>query len=244
MRTITRLFDHHSDALDAVRALESDGRVRDISLVSNNTEQWHTTDTVRDGDQGNKAGEGAATGAGVGAALGGGAGLLAGLGMLAIPGVGPVVAAGWLAATVAGAAGGAVAGGATGGLIGALTKDGESEENAHVYAEGVRRGGSLVSVRAEDDRVDEVIGLLERHGGVVAEARGRMYREQGWARFDETAEPYDRERVLAERARYRTTAVGGEPRSFDGMEPRDTTLTDDRTRAGRSGLTGATTPRI
>ncbi|MDY6923061.1 MAG: hypothetical protein SWI22_03750, partial [Pseudomonadota bacterium] len=106
MRTITRLFDHHSNALDAVRSLEKDGRASDISLVSNNTEQWHvagrTTDASREHD-GNKAGEGAATGAGVGAALGGGAGLLAGLGMLAIPGVGPVVAAGWLAATAAGA---------------------------------------------------------------------------------------------------------------------------------------------
>ncbi|MBU1385698.1 MAG: hypothetical protein KKE52_09290, partial [Alphaproteobacteria bacterium] len=98
MRTITRLFDHHSEALDAVRSLEKDGRVSDISLISNNTEQWHTagqtTDASRDHEDDNKAGEGAATGAGVGAALGGGAGLLAGLGMLAIPGVGPVVAAG------------------------------------------------------------------------------------------------------------------------------------------------------
>ncbi|MFN4297073.1 MAG: hypothetical protein ACK4FB_09540 [Brevundimonas sp.] len=243
MRTITRLFDHYSDGLDAIRSLENDGYdSHNISLISNNTEEWHAADGSTDAakhhddhDHGNKAGEGAATGAGVGAALGGGAGLLAGLGMLAIPGVGPVVAAGWLAATAAGAIGGAVAGGATGGLVGALTKDGESEEDAHVYAEGVRRGGSLVSVRVSDDRANDVEAVLERHGGVIAEKRGSAYRSEGWERFDESAEPYDRDRVMAERARYRTEAVAQEPRSFTGTDTqRDDSISDDRIRAEQS----------
>lgn len=105
--------------------------------------------------------------------------------------------------------GGAVAGGATGGLIGALTKDGESEADAHVYAEGVRRGGTLVSVRAEDDRIDGVVSTLERHGGQVAEARGRAYREQGWSSFDPQAEPWDTDRVTSERALYRSRSQAG-----------------------------------
>ncbi|MDY6924114.1 MAG: hypothetical protein SWI22_09180, partial [Pseudomonadota bacterium] len=133
------------------------------------------------------------------------------------------------------AVGGAVAGGATGGLIGALTRDGESEEDAHVYAEGVRRGGSLVSVRAEDDRVDDVVATLERHGGQVAEARGLAYREQGWKQFDSSAEPYGRDQVMAERARYRSGTVAGENRSFGSTEARDTTLADER---------GQTTPPV
>ena len=78
--------------------------------------------------------------------MGGTAGLPAGLGLLAIPGLGPVVAAGWLAATAVGAAAGA----ATGGIVGALTEAGVSEEEAHSYAEGVRRGGTLVSARVAD----------------------------------------------------------------------------------------------
>lgn len=248
MRTITRLFDHHSDALDAVRSLEKRGCAHDISIVSNNTEEWHTagrsTDASRGDHDDNNAGEGAATGAGVGAAIGGGAGLLAGLGMLAIPGVGPVVAAGWLAATAAGAVGGAVVGGATGGLIGALTEGGESEEDAHVYAEGVRRGGSLVSVRAEDDRVDDVVGILEDHGGVIAESRGRAYREQGWKRFDPSAESYSRDQVLAERARYRPHPVAGEARSFGTIEGRDSTITDDRTRTTQPRTGDTPPPRL
>jgi hypothetical protein len=227
MRTVTRLFDHHADALDAIRGLEKGSRDREISLISNNAEEWHTagqaTDARRDDNDGNKAGEGAATGAGIGAALGGGAGLLTGLGMLAIPGVGPVVAAGWLAATAAGAAGGALAGGATGGIVGALMNDGESEDDAHVYAEGVRRGGSLVSVRTADGDADEVARTLERHGGVMAQTRGPAYRSEGWKQFDPAAEPYDRQKVVAERARYST--LGGEERSFGRTEPTDRTTT-------------------
>jgi len=72
-------------------------------------------------------------------------GLLAGIGSLAIPGVGPVVAAGWLVATLAGAGLGAVGGG----LVGALTGAGISHEEAETYNEGVKRGGSLVTVQVE-----------------------------------------------------------------------------------------------
>lgn len=249
MRTITRLFDHHSDALDAIRSLEKDGQTHDISLVSSNAEQWHSgdgsIDADRDHDSGNKAGEGAATGAGVGAALGGGAGLLAGLGMLAIPGVGPVVAAGWLVATAVGAMGGAAAGAATGGLIGALTDNGESEEDAHVYAEGVRRGGSLVSVQTADDQARDVEQTLERHGGVVAQSRGTAYRDEGWEGFDSSADPYDRDQVQAERARYGSGMVGQEERSFGGRTggQDDGSINDDRDRGSRPNPGGQTPSR-
>jgi hypothetical protein len=117
----------------------------DISIVANNSDNWFSTDKKvdRDRDGTDDRAEGAGKGAGIGAGLGGAAGLLAGLGLLAIPGLGPVVAAGWLAATAVGAAAGA----ATGGLVGALTEAGVSKEEAPLYAEGVRRGGTLVSAR-------------------------------------------------------------------------------------------------
>ena len=92
-------------------------------------------------------------GAGIGAAVGGIGGLLAGLGLIAIPGIGPVVAAGWLAATAAGAAGGALVGAAAGGLVGALTQAGVPENDAHVYAEGIRRGGTLVTAKVDEPLV-------------------------------------------------------------------------------------------
>ena len=80
--------------------------------------------------------------------------MLAGLGLLAIPGLGPVVAAGWLASTALGAA----VGGAAGGLIGALTAAGVSKEDADIYAEGIRRGGTLVTARVPDAERRKVRG--------------------------------------------------------------------------------------
>ena len=124
---------------------------------------------------------GTATGAGIGTAIGAGAGLLAGIGMIAIPGIGPVVAAGWLAATAAGAA----AGMAAGGLIGALTDLGVSEDHAHVYAEGVRRGGTLVSVRTSGVSPALVEEIMDRHSPTDPQTRGDEYRKSGWNRFEE-----------------------------------------------------------
>lgn len=129
---------------------------------------------------------GAGTGATLGTVLGGGAGLLAGLGMLAIPGVGPVVAAGWLVATALGAGVGA----ASGGLLGSLVGAGVEETDAHVYAEGVRRGGTLVTARVPDEQRANVEAVLAKYAGVDATTRGSEYRSSGWDKFDETAPAY------------------------------------------------------
>lgn len=203
-RPVTRLFDSHTEALAAVRQLEAAGIDHDrISLVANNTEKWHGHDDDND------AAEGAAKGATTGGLLGGGAGLLAGLGMLAIPGLGPVVAAGWLASTAVGAIAGAVAGGATGGLLGALKDAGHDDDEANVYAEGVRRGGSLVSVKPQSDsEAAQAEQILSGNGGFNAQQRGEAYRASGWSRFDESSNPYSADEITAERNRYR------EARSF------------------------------
>lgn len=231
-RTITRLFDTHIQAVTAVERLESSGVDHDrISIVSNNTDNWHdghkhaggsASGPLGDanGDGENDVADGAGKGATRGGLLGGAGGLLAGLGMLAIPGLGPVVAAGWLASTAVGAAVGAVAGAATGGLLGALKEAGHSDEEANVYAEGVRRGGTLVSVKADDGEADRIEQLL--NGGVDAATRGDAYRQQGWSRFDDTAEPYSVDDISRERGLYQT----GEDRSFGGMEGNEGDLGD------------------
>lgn len=196
MRTITGLFDTHSEARQAVTALEAAGiPSKDISIVARQVEPQGETET--------RAAEGAGTGAGLGAVAGGGVGLLTGLGVMAIPGVGPVVAAGWLAATAAGAVAGAVAGGAAGGLLGSLVEAGISEEHAHVYAEGVRRGGSLVVAKVDESKVDAANSILSQQGYVDPVQRRRAYEEGGWRRFDDTSAPYTNEEIEAERLRYR-----------------------------------------
>ena len=185
MKTVTALFDDYDDAEDAVRELETTGIPEaDISIVANNSNDRH------DGGNGSDAGEEAATGAGIGAVVGGAGGLLTGLGLMAIPGVGPVVAAGWLAATAVGAVAGAAAGGAAGGILGALTDSGVPERDAHVYAEGVRRGGALVTARVDDSQVGQAEEILSELGSVDLSARRTDYEQGGWSRFDPDAPPY------------------------------------------------------
>ncbi|MGU3575108.1 hypothetical protein ACLBWZ_06240 [Brucellaceae bacterium C25G] len=188
MKTLNQLFDNYTQARNVVIQLEAAGiPYKDISIVAYNE------------DKSTDAAEGASVGAGIGATIGAGGGLLAGLGMLAIPGIGPVVAAGWLSATLAGAFGGAVAGGATGGLIGALIDSGASDEDANVYAEALRRGGALVSVRVQDDKISTAQRILNDKSRINIEARRQYYREEGWEKFNNLAAPYTREEVELER---------------------------------------------
>ena len=172
--TVTGLFDRYDDATAAVKSLESAGVPSgDISLVANNGDDYHKT----------AAGNDAGTGAEIGGAIGGVGGLLTGLGVMAIPGVGPVVAAGWLAATAVGAVAGAAAGGAAGGIVGAMTKEGVSEPHAHVYAEGVRRGGSLVTARVEDRLAEPARVILKKGRAVDPADRRSAYEAEGWTRL-------------------------------------------------------------
>lgn len=195
-QTLTGLFDRYDDARRAVQDLEAAGVAhRDISLVANDVRGAHR-------DELDPAAQDAGAGASIGAAVGGLGGLLAGLGLLAIPGIGPVVAAGWLAATAAGAAGGAVIGGIAGGLVGALTHAGVPEADAHVYAEGVRRGGTLVTAKVDEPLVPTARAILSDDRTVNLADRRRAYEGEGWSRFDEAAPSYSADEIEAERMRF------------------------------------------
>jgi hypothetical protein len=204
--TISRLYDSYADAQSAVTRLEAAGVPHsDISIVANNSDGWFSNNgsgkskVDRDRDGVDDRAEGAGTGAGIGAGLGGTAGLLAGLGLLAIPGLGPVVAAGWLAATAAGAAAGA----ATGGIIGALTQSGVSEDDAHTYAEGIRRGGTLVTARVADGDRARFETALNQSAINTAERRA-AWQKTGWQKFDTGSKPLSSDELQRERALYGT----------------------------------------
>jgi len=199
--TISRLYDNYADAQRAVTRLEAAGVPHsDLSIVANNSDNWYGADKKvdRDRDGTDDRAEGAATGAGIGAGLGGAAGLLAGLGLLAIPGLGPVVAAGWLASTALGA----TAGAATGGMVGALTQAGVSGEEAPLYAEGARRGGTLVSARVPEAERARFEPMLDQSAVNIRE-RGAAWRRSGWKTFDPSAQPYTADDVRKERQLYR-----------------------------------------
>jgi hypothetical protein len=213
--SITRLYDDYHTAQRAVRDLEAAGIPHnDISIIANNADNWYRTDRTgtapgtttgrvdrdHDGVDDDRA-EGAGAGAGIGATIGGAAGLLAGLGLLAIPGLGPVVAAGWLASTAVGA----LAGGTTGGVIGALTQAGVKDEDAQIYAEGLRRGGTLVSARIPDADRTRYETVMSRSAVNLTE-RGAAYRKTGWKRFDPDAPALSADEIRKERELYRPAA--------------------------------------
>ena len=196
-QTIARLYESYDQALEVVHDLvAAQVPQNDISFVAGGAHNGHLP---AESETGNESGPGAEIGAGVGALAGGGVGVLAGLGMLAIPGVGPVVAAGWLVALALGAAGGAVAGGLLGGLVGA----GISREHAEVLTEGVRRGGTLVTVLAPEDRVALVEAIMD-HRAVDPAALRTRYASEGWTGYDFngpdlTPTEQERERALLRR---------------------------------------------
>lgn len=202
--TISRLYNNYDDARAAIRNLEAAGvRSNDISVVASNADNWYSHDRKastypdRDLDGRDDRAEAAGAGAGVGATVGGVAGLLAGLGMMAIPGIGPVVAAGWLVSTFAGAA----AGGLTGGVVGALTQAGVNKEDADTYAEGLRRGGAVVSARVPDADAVRLQGVMDRSAVNVSE-RSAAYRQAGWKSFDPKSPPYTADQIRKERELY------------------------------------------
>ena len=55
-------------------------------------------------------------------------------------------------------------------LIGLLRDHGISEEEAQFYAEGVKRGGALVTVHGvSEDRADQARKILDKHGAIDTE---------------------------------------------------------------------------
>jgi hypothetical protein len=204
MITISRLYDGYPAAARAYNDLERAGIAKsDISIVANNGEGWYERGLEpgridRDGDGVDDRREGADTGAAIGGTVGGVAGLLAGLGMLAIPGIGPIVAAGWLVSTATLG----VAGGVTGGVIGALTQSGVDEDDAHLYAEGLRRGGTLVTARVPDADRTRVEAILDRTAIKIRD-RASMWEKSGWNRFDPAAPAYTADEIRRERELYR-----------------------------------------
>jgi stress response protein YsnF len=171
-KTVVGLFDEMRDAERAVSELERAGIPRaDISVLAGNASGRYGEYLEHD-DTGKKV----AGGAGAGAAIGGGLGLVAGLTALAIPGFGPIIAAGPIAAALTGAGLGA----ATGGLIGGLTSSGVSHEDAEYYAEGLRRGGVLVTVRTHETSADRAAEILDQFGARDVDERASEWRKGGW----------------------------------------------------------------
>lgn len=164
MKTIHQIFDDYETALEALDELQRAGFSEEqVSLLSGGRTRNMEA------------------GAAAGAFVGGGAGLLAGLGILAIPGIVPIWTIGVLATAIAGGAVGAVAGG----LAGAMIRTGIPENDAHRYAETIRRGGGLIVARVSDRDARRVHEVLDRHRPPKDSNEAETSKASGWSRLEE-----------------------------------------------------------
>ena len=53
-------------------------------------------------------------------------------------------------------------------------------DDQETYAEGVRRGGTLLTAHVDSDHIDRAVSLLEQHGAVDLEEREESWRSEGW----------------------------------------------------------------
>jgi stress response protein YsnF len=172
-KTVAALFEKHPEAFGAVQELADHEFARgDISILTHD-------DIPREGATTTDHSSGAAQSARIDAALGGAGGLVVGPASLTVPGIGPVIVAGPLATAVRGNGSMVV-----GGFIDALTAMGIPEQHAHYYAEGVRRGGVLVTVVTTDEMADRAVSILSHHNPVDLSKRVEEWRKSGWTRFE------------------------------------------------------------
>ncbi len=193
MRTVSALFDTLAQAQDCIADLNRAGfDPRDLNLVSNAGESEFAA-RFNEGGQMHDLTEGVTEAA---TAVGGLGGLVVGLSLFFVPGVGPVLAAGGLLTSlVTGVGLGALAGG----VLGTLAGLGISQDQSDTYAEGIRRGGSLVVVQAQEDRISQIKEILNRHHPVDLANRSLRWKTNGWERYDESAPPLTPQQLAAER---------------------------------------------
>jgi hypothetical protein len=169
-KTVVGLFESFAQAQAGVKdLLEAGIDPTRISVVS--TPTGTVVDAPREDAKERRA---ATLAAGAGAAAIGALGLGMALGPVAIPAVGLIIAAGALAAGLAGA-------GVAASLPKVLRKLGVSDEQGQTYAEGVRRGGTLVTVEAlPDSDVERAVTIMKKHGAVDIQKRAEEWRQAGW----------------------------------------------------------------
>ena len=115
------------------------------------------------------------------------------------------------------------------GIMSRLRRAGVPEDDSHVYAEGVRRGGSLVIARLADDNVDRGLEIMSNYRPVDIDERGSQWRTEGWSKYDESAGPY---------AGTGLTEAAGSMRSTNETSTMRTDRTDVDTSATLTGGTG------
>lgn len=84
-------------------------------------------------------------------------------------------------------------------LLDTLDAFGVSPQQAEHYAEGIRRGGTLLAVSAADYLAERAEDVLILHAAVDIERRARRWQQQGWLGFNSSLPPYSAHDLELER---------------------------------------------
>ena len=60
------------------------------------------------------------------------------------------------------------------------------EEDRSTYAEGLRRGGYLLSVNVTDAQYDQALDILDDEGTINIDERAETWRKEGWSGYDKS----------------------------------------------------------
>ncbi len=190
-KTVVALYDRFTDAEAAVADLIAAGAPPEkISLLANNSAGDHPALAVNPAfareefDIDSHEQSGFVTGAELGIGVGGVLGFLLGVSTVAIPGFGFLIAAGTWATVGAGVA----TGGILGAIVGGLADHGVSDKDAHLYAEGLKRGGTLVTVVVLEAHTAAMRAIFHKHGAVDIEGRAAPWNPEGWVGFQKGAQ--------------------------------------------------------
>lgn len=158
-KILVSLFDDPREAFDAVQDLANNGYGSDVTSLIAN-------ETVLDRNRDMDMGEG-----------------VSGRGRtISLPAIGPVHIVGPMVSSLGGSLSNLP-------LINTLTDEGVPMEDANAFAEGVRRGGTLVMVTSTETLVDPAREILSRHNPVDIHQTVQRWQLGGWSRFDDTARP-------------------------------------------------------
>ena len=186
-KTVVALYNHFADARAAVAAgIQAGAPVDRIALLANDSNGDHPSLTINPAyareqfDEDSTKQSRFITLGEVGIGLGGLIGFLGYISPVNIPGVDALAANGaWVPVVVL-----AVIGGVIGVVIGLITGHDLSGKDADLYTEGLKNGGTLVTVVVDEGIAGKVSEAFKYHGPVKLEDRPGDWSAEGWVSLD------------------------------------------------------------
>ncbi len=187
-KTVIALYNHFADAKAAVAAAVQVGApVSSVAMLANDSNGDHPSLTINPAyareqfDEDSTRQSRFITLGEVGIGLGLVIGFLGYISPIKIPGIDALVAMGgaWVPVVVL-----AVVGGVLGVVIGLATGHDLSSKDADLYTEGLKNGGTLVTVLVDEGIASRVSEAFKNHGPVKLEDRPSDWSAEGWVSLD------------------------------------------------------------